>query len=169
MPNTPVAAAAEGVPTIQSLFKIWQAQQEMIQNFPMSESVLDAAADGQAELAESILAIKPSTLMDFAMKVIACTDTGSAPMPAELIAEAEAIVARPAQRSAVEPMRVGRSEFLRGEDLVYECAHLCRLVFNSIEGLQLDDDLRSLSAGINVIEGKLHEAAERFEFAKRAQ
>ncbi|QRI64813.1 hypothetical protein JQ506_07420 [Shinella sp. PSBB067] len=41
-------------------------------------------------------------------------------------------------------------------------------VFNCIERLEFDDDLKSLSAGINVIEKKLHDAAVLFEFAKRA-
>jgi len=73
-----------------------------------------------------------------------------------------------AKNAPAQNMTVRKIQFLNGEDLVYECAHLSRLVFNSIEGLELDADLKSLSAGINIIEKKLHDAAELFEFAKRS-
>ncbi|TFE92627.1 hypothetical protein B5M44_26020 [Shinella sumterensis] len=75
----------------------------------------------------------------------------------------------PTVRSKVGAVHVHKSDFLQAEDLVYECLHLTRLVFNAIESMELDSDMRALSAGVYVIENKLSSAGELFEYAKRVK
>ena len=75
----------------------------------------------------------------------------------------------PATAAPSKTMGVRQSEFLQAEDLVYECLHLTRLVFNAIESMELDSDMRALSAGVYVIENKLSSAGELFEYAKRVK
>lgn len=66
-------------------------------------------------------------------------------------------------------MVVRTSELLKAEDMVYECLHLTRLVFNAIENMVHDNETRALSAGVYVIENKLSSAGELFEYAKRVK
>lgn len=54
----------------------------------------------------------------------------------------------------------------QAQDQISECIDLSRLTFNSIEGLELDDDLKALSFGVNLIESKLKEAQTLFNHAR---
>ncbi|MDW9582667.1 hypothetical protein GOB17_23905 [Sinorhizobium meliloti] len=56
--------------------------------------------------------------------------------------------------------------FLRAQNQISECIDLSRLVFNSIEGLELDEDLKAISFGANFIETKLKEARTLLDRAK---
>ena len=54
------------------------------------------------------------------------------------------------------------SIFLQAQDKISEGIDFSRLVFNAIEGMELDADLKSLSAGVYAIERK------RFWISRRA-
>ncbi|TAX09313.1 hypothetical protein [Rhizobium leguminosarum] len=67
-------------------------------------------------------------------------------------------------------MTVQTTESLNAEDLVYECVHLSQLVFMAIEDLELNEEMKALSAGIYVIRRKLLDAVRLMDVAKnRAQ
>ncbi|MGO7036685.1 hypothetical protein ACCT19_38655, partial [Rhizobium ruizarguesonis] len=55
-------------------------------------------------------------------------------------------------------MTVLTTESLNAQDLVHECVHLSQLVFMAIEDLELNEEMRALSAGIYVIRLKLLDA-----------
>lgn len=59
-----------------------------------------------------------------------------------------------------------RELFLQAQDRVSECIDFSRLVSNAIEGMELDEDLKSLSVGVYAIETKLKEARILFDRAK---
>ncbi|MDK4720884.1 hypothetical protein PH552_16185 [Rhizobium sp. CNPSo 3968] len=59
------------------------------------------------------------------------------------------------------------SLFLDAQDHISECIDFSRLICRAIEGMELDDDLRSLSAGVYAIEKKLTEAMTVLEEARR--
>ena len=161
MPNKPVPAAAEGVSTIKSLFAIWKKQYGLINSGPLSVPALDVASERLGEIANQILALKSKTTADFAMKLIAGTDNGAAPVPGELIDEAHDLL------GAEAPNPQYASKLLQAEDLVYECAHLSELVFMAIEGMELDAETKALSAGIYVIRQKMLDAGHLMDLAKR--
>ncbi|RVL63361.1 hypothetical protein [Sinorhizobium meliloti] len=56
--------------------------------------------------------------------------------------------------------------FMRAQDHVGECIDFSRLVFNAIEGMNLDNDLKALSAGVYAIEKKLQEAETLLDRAR---
>ena len=114
MPNTTVPAAAEGMPTVTNLFTAWKNQYHLINSTPLPERVLDAASEHLGEIANQILALRSKTTADFAMKLIAGTDNGAAPVPGELIDEAHELL------KVQEPPRHDWSLLLQAEDLVYE-------------------------------------------------
>jgi hypothetical protein len=64
-------------------------------------------------------------------------------------------------------MTVQTTESLNAEDLVYECVHLSQLVFMAIEDLELNEEMKALSAGIYVIRRKLLDAVHLMDLAKR--
>jgi hypothetical protein len=161
MPNIPVQAAAEGVSSVKNLFTAWKKQHHLINSTHLPEPVLDAASEHLGEIANQILALRSKTTADFAMKLIAGTDNGAAPVPGELIDEAHDLLGPEA------PNPQYASKLLQAEDLVYECAHLCELVFMAIEGMELDAETKALSAGVYVIRQKMLDAGNLMDLAKR--
>ncbi|MGO7269817.1 hypothetical protein ACCT09_47725 [Rhizobium ruizarguesonis] len=66
-------------------------------------------------------------------------------------------------------MTVLTTESLNAQDLVHECVHLSQLVFMAIEDLELNEEMRALSAGIYVIRLKLLDAIQLMGLAKHGQ
>ncbi|TAX77523.1 hypothetical protein ELI00_15445 [Rhizobium ruizarguesonis] len=66
-------------------------------------------------------------------------------------------------------MTVLTTESLNAQDLVHECVHLSQLVFMAIEDLELNEEMRALSAGIYVIRLKLLDAVHLMGLAKHGQ
>ncbi|TCA28412.1 hypothetical protein E0H70_21075 [Rhizobium leguminosarum bv. viciae] len=66
-------------------------------------------------------------------------------------------------------MTVLATESLNAQDLVHECVHLSQLVFMAIEDLELNEEMRALSAGIYVIRLKLLDAVQLMRLAKHGQ
>lgn len=161
MPNTTVPAAAEGVSTIRDLYTAWYGQQTAIKTMPLPDHIIDAAADQQADLASRVLAIPSTTVADLAMKLIACTDNGADLVPGVLIDEAHKLLERQ------EPATQDASLLLQAEDLVYECKHLSELIYMAVDSMELDIQMKALSAGIYVIQRKLLDAAHMMDIAKR--
>ncbi|MGK9282342.1 hypothetical protein [Sinorhizobium meliloti] len=56
--------------------------------------------------------------------------------------------------------------FLQAQDQVSECIDFSRLLLNAIEGMELDDDLKAVSAGVYAVERKLREARTLFHRAR---
>lgn len=56
--------------------------------------------------------------------------------------------------------------FLQAQDHIDECIDFSRLVSHAIENMELDDDLKALSAGVYAIERKLKKARTLFERAQ---
>lgn len=185
MPNPSVPAAAEGVSSVYDpLLDIIRAYKSGLADFKANhprddDKAISAYADatysphlaalyrwdGPARTRDGAIAALRLSIED-AGGVAGCD--GADRMVRAAIGFLEGQKGESGGSGPIKVMDVRQVEFLQAEDLVYECAHLVRLVYNAIEGLQLDDDLKSLSAGIYVIERKLHDAAELFELAKRA-
>ncbi|MGO7203896.1 hypothetical protein ACCT30_21990 [Rhizobium ruizarguesonis] len=74
-----------------------------------------------------------------------------------------------AAEGVYKTMTVLTTESLNAQDLVHECVHLSQLVFMAIEDLELNEEMRALSAGIYVIRLKLLDAIQLMGLAKHGQ
>ncbi|RVL05646.1 hypothetical protein [Sinorhizobium meliloti] len=163
-----IASAAE---TIPALFTAWSTQRQSIRVNNMPDHVVEVAADNEVEIARTMLAAQPATLAELAMKLVVCTDGGLDLLPRALVEEMDALARETLSlgfEEKVEPvMAVKQTPALRAEDLVYESIHLVQLVAMAIEGLELDTELKALSAGVHVIAQRLSEATVQMEMARR--
>lgn len=59
-------------------------------------------------------------------------------------------------------------DFIRAQDKIDQAVRFSRLVFNAIESMELDNDIKAISAGVYEIEKHLSQAQELLEDTKDA-
>ncbi len=158
MPNKSVPAATEGVPTIKKLFAEWRKQHSLINSTPLPEQALDVAAEQLGEIANQILALKSETTADFAMKLIAGTNNGAAPVPGELIDEAHDLL-------AAKPHRALSTSLIDLQDQLGSLRSQITLVDYALEGMggAEPEQLNALQIGMSDIYKRVMKASQFLE------
>ncbi|KQT96952.1 hypothetical protein [Rhizobium sp. Leaf453] len=175
MPNIPVPAAAEGMPSIRDpLFDTIRAYRDGLADFelnhPRDDDVgtnLYADQSYGPHLARLNQWRGPAGTMAGAIEALrlASEDEGGVKDSDAGDRMVEAALAFLENR--YDAAR-GETTLVDAEDIVHECAHLSMLISMGIDSLNLDAEMQALSAGMNVVRCKLIEAARVMSEFNRA-